>query len=134
VFRDVCRFWKLHIKCPKLKRSSSDFHSDKIISPDSTRFICTSKLTTLNGSVTPNGSNAVSPVMTLGKHFHRTALQISNLIKILTLYSLFSYTPLSTSFNCIFGDQTCQDQVSTQFVLNLDFSSFAQVTLCRSKL
>ena len=89
MFRDVCRFWKLHIKCPKLKRSSSDFHSEQILSPDNTRFICTSKQTTLNGSVTPNGSNTVSPVMTLGKHFHRTNLLISNSVK--TPHMLFSF-------------------------------------------
>ncbi|XP_054261750.1 ras-related and estrogen-regulated growth inhibitor [Macrosteles quadrilineatus] len=27
VFRDVCQFWKVHTKFPKLKRSSSDIHS-----------------------------------------------------------------------------------------------------------
>ncbi|KAJ4446608.1 hypothetical protein ANN_13305, partial [Periplaneta americana] len=67
VFRDVCRFWKVHSKCPKLKRSSSDLHSEKLISPDSARFICTSKMSTANGTATPNGGPAtVSPIMMLG--------------------------------------------------------------------
>jgi hypothetical protein len=68
VFRDVCRFWQVHSKCPKLKRSSSDIHSEQIVSRDPTGFICTSKLTTANGTAPPNGTQStVSPVMMLGK-------------------------------------------------------------------
>lgn len=37
VFRDVCRFWQIFNKLPKLKRSTSDVQSgfDCVISPDS---------------------------------------------------------------------------------------------------
>lgn len=37
VFRDVCRFWRVFTKFPKLKRSSSDIQtgSEFILSPDS---------------------------------------------------------------------------------------------------
>uniref|UniRef100_A0A1B6E4F6 small monomeric GTPase n=1 Tax=Clastoptera arizonana TaxID=38151 RepID=A0A1B6E4F6_9HEMI len=31
VFRDVCQFWKVHNKFPKLKRSSSDIHSPETV-------------------------------------------------------------------------------------------------------
>ncbi|XP_023726623.1 ras-related and estrogen-regulated growth inhibitor [Cryptotermes secundus] len=76
VFRDVCRFWQVHSKCPKLKRSSSDIHSEQIVSPDSTRFICTSKLTTANGTAPPNGTqNTVSPVMMLGRRWTEVELE-----------------------------------------------------------
>ncbi|XP_021928201.1 ras-related and estrogen-regulated growth inhibitor isoform X1 [Zootermopsis nevadensis] len=74
VFRDVCRFWKVHSKCPKIKRSSSDLHTEQIVSPDSTRFICTSKLA-MNGTTTPNGSqSAVSPVVVLGRRWTEVEL------------------------------------------------------------
>lgn len=38
VFRDVCRFWRVFNKFPKLKRSTSDVQngSDFALSPDST--------------------------------------------------------------------------------------------------
>lgn len=76
VFRDVCRFWHVHSKCPKLKRSSSDIHSEQIVSPDSTRFICTSKLTAANGTAPPNGTqNTVSPVMMLGRRWTEVELE-----------------------------------------------------------
>lgn len=32
VFRDVCQFWKVHTKFPKLKRSSSDIQSPETAS------------------------------------------------------------------------------------------------------
>ncbi|KAJ1529388.1 hypothetical protein ONE63_006173 [Megalurothrips usitatus] len=75
VFRDVCHFWKVHNKCPKLKRSSSDSRSDPLVSPESSgiRSLCGS----MNGSTTGliNGRSSVSaPFSTLGRRWTEVEL------------------------------------------------------------
>ncbi|XP_034250437.1 ras-related and estrogen-regulated growth inhibitor-like protein [Thrips palmi] len=51
VFRDVCHFWKVHNKCPKLKRSSSDSRYESLASMASPE---SSSVRSFGGSI--NGS------------------------------------------------------------------------------
>nr|CAD7427607.1 unnamed protein product [Timema monikensis] len=79
VFRDVCRFWKVHNKCPKLRRSSSDLRNEQVISPDSNRVLCSSgsSATTPNGTASyfPNGSlPTISPIMMIGRRWTEVGL------------------------------------------------------------
>lgn len=61
VFRDTYRFWKVHNKFPKLKRSSSDVRS-----PDSGSSICSKTSHSLNNSPPPSRKSPVSPVGSSG--------------------------------------------------------------------
>ncbi|XP_052126099.1 ras-related and estrogen-regulated growth inhibitor-like protein [Frankliniella occidentalis] len=75
VFRDVCHFWKVHNKCPKLKRSSSDSRSEPLVSPESSgiRSLCGS----MNGSSTAlinSRSNISAPFSTIGRRWTEVEL------------------------------------------------------------
>ncbi|KAE8744024.1 hypothetical protein FOCC_FOCC009308 [Frankliniella occidentalis] len=66
---NVCHFWKVHNKCPKLKRSSSDSRSEPLVSPESSgiRSLCGS----MNGSSTAlinSRSNISAPFSTIGMY------------------------------------------------------------------
>lgn len=60
VFRDVCRFWRVHAKCPRLKRSGSDTPGEPGVSPEPVP----------NGPLSlpcpPIARPAISPILLLG--------------------------------------------------------------------
>ncbi|XP_063232531.1 ras-related and estrogen-regulated growth inhibitor [Bacillus rossius redtenbacheri] len=62
VFRDVCRFWKVHSKYPRLRRSSSDLQNGKP-SPD-----CSA------AQPCGNGSHRASPVAAIGRQWTEQGL------------------------------------------------------------
>lgn len=61
VFRDTYRFWKVHNRFPKLKRSSSDVRS-----PEGGTSICSKTSHSLNNSPPASRKSPISPIATSG--------------------------------------------------------------------
>ena len=91
MFRDTYRFWKVHNKFPKLKRSSSDVRS-----PESGSSIISKTSHSLNNSPPASRKSPVSPVAGSGKipnteidsdlfkpsrNFSKTLFELNNQIK-----------------------------------------------------
>ncbi|XP_026468428.1 ras-related and estrogen-regulated growth inhibitor [Ctenocephalides felis] len=58
VFRDVCRFWRVHSRCHKLKRSTSDVHTEPLISPELLNYFGSNR-TSLTSVASENGKSIV---------------------------------------------------------------------------
>ncbi|XP_077301061.1 ras-related and estrogen-regulated growth inhibitor-like protein [Arctopsyche grandis] len=75
VFRDVCRFWRVHAKCPRLKRSGSETPGEAGASPEPTP----PSLTSLNGSLSlpchHSSRSAISPILLMGRRWTEVELE-----------------------------------------------------------